>query len=86
MYYRVNGNVVENYKFNAPRARDTTPAPSGGGDSDDNTWIYVAAIGGGVLVLALIIYFYMANKSTPKAIANVHVKSSKKSKVGFKFF
>ena len=85
MYYRVNGNVVENYKFNAPRARDTTPAPSGGGDSDD-TWIYVAAIGGGVLVLALIVYFYMANKSGYKAIANGPAKSSKKSKVGFKFF
>jgi len=84
MYYRVNGKVIENYKFNAPRARDTvaTSAPPTS-SGDDNTWIYVAAIGGGVLVLALIVYFYMANKNGYKAIEKA---PAKKSRVGFKFF
>ena len=76
MYYRVNGNVIENYKFNAPN-----PASTSG--NDDNSWIYVAAIGGGVLLLALIIYFYMANRNGYKASGK---SVSKKSRVGFKFF
>ena len=78
MYYRVNGNVIENYNFKGSRLRGDTPSTTSSGD---NSWIYVAGIGGGVLVLAIIAYFIIANMNN-----NGYKASKKNGKVGFKFF
>ena len=79
----MNDKVIENFKGPSMRDIVATSAPPAKSDQD-NTWIYVAGIGGGVLVIALIAYFMMSSTG------NGNVKKSsggkkKNARVGFKF-